>query len=112
MIKLMNCTPHSVHIYQEGREVLEIKASGTIARCTEKETARGGFEFEGIYIPLVEKEFGQVENLPEEKEDTIYIVSALVMSAAKSAGRTDVAVPSGTVRNEAGVIIGCTGLAQ
>ena len=38
--------------------------------------------------------FGDIVGLPESKEDTIYIVSAIVLSAAKAAGRKDCVAPA------------------
>lgn len=37
--------------------------------------------------------YGEIENLPEPEEGTIYIVSAMVLAAAKEKGRTDVVHP-------------------
>ncbi len=81
--------------------------SGIIPRCTQSETPIGivtssktEHEF-NIY----KMEYGVVENLPEPKEDTYYIVSALVANAAKD--RSDLLIPTHMVRNEAGQPIGC-----
>lgn len=38
--------------------------------------------------------YGEIENLPEPEEGTIYIVSAMVLAAAKEKGRTDVVAPA------------------
>lgn len=38
--------------------------------------------------------FGDVQGLPNPQKDTLYIVSALVLSAAKAAGRTDCVAPA------------------
>lgn len=38
--------------------------------------------------------YGDIEGLPAPQEDTLYIVSALVLSAAKAAGRTDCVAPA------------------
>ena len=39
-------------------------------------------------------EFGDIQSLPEPQEGTLLIVSALVLSAAKAAGRTDCVAPA------------------
>ena len=39
-------------------------------------------------------EFGDIQGLPEPQEGTLLIVSALVLSAAKAAGRTDCVAPA------------------
>lgn len=53
--------------------------------------------------------FGDVTGLPEPQEGLFFIVSALVLSAAKEAGRTDCVAPAtghpDTVRNAAGHIV-------
>lgn len=38
--------------------------------------------------------YGDIVGLPAPKADTLYIVSALVLSAAKAAGRTDCVAPA------------------
>lgn len=38
--------------------------------------------------------FGDIQGLPAPEKDTFYIVSALVLSAAKAAGRTDCVAPA------------------
>lgn len=38
--------------------------------------------------------YGDIIGLPDTKDDTYYIVSALVLAAAKAAGRTDCVAPA------------------
>lgn len=107
---LVNCTPHAVNILEEGtKNVLTIQPSGICPRCEEvkevQEKIRNGF-----YIKINKKSFGEVIGLPETKENTLYIVSTLVASAAKD--RVDLVVPDDIVRNEKGQIIGCRALAR
>ena len=52
--------------------------------------------------------FGEVVDLPEPQEGTIYVVSMLV--AARAVGRNDLVSPGRQLRNEAGQVIGCAGL--
>ena len=53
--------------------------------------------------------FGDVTGLPEPQDNVFFIVSALVLSAAKESGRTDCVAPATghpeTIRNEAGHIV-------
>ena len=64
---------------------------------------------EGQYVGTIngicQQVFGDVTGLPEPKEDTVYIVSALVLAATD---RQDVVAPAtghpGCVRNEKGLI--------
>jgi len=99
--RVVNLTPHTINVVC-GVEVA-IPASGTVARCREISTPVG--EVNGI--PIVTKTFGEVVDLPEPQEDTIYIVSALVAAAAVKAGRLDVVSPGDLVRDAEGKIIGC-----
>lgn len=101
MANIINLTPHDVNIIV-GDSVRVIPPSGTVARCKEEVEIIG--EIDGI--PIVRKFFGQVENLPDPKPDTIFIVSALVAQAAR---RPDVMCPE-TVRDSEGKITGCKAL--
>lgn len=55
------------------------------------------------------QQFGEIINLPEPKEDTIYIVSLIVLSAAEQKGRKDCVAPASghpkCIRNEQGHIV-------
>ena len=60
----------------------EYHASGKVARVANK--------FSNFCCGISTVFYGEIENLPEPEEGTIYIVSALVLAAAKEKGRTDV----------------------
>jgi hypothetical protein len=67
-------------------------------------------EVEGF--PVFETTFGQVEGLPEAIEGTMYIVSAMVLSALKGARHDAVAPSTGhksTIRNSSGHIVSVQG---
>ena len=81
-MNLINLTPHELNL-NDGRA---IPASGGIARVTSK---FGGFDVNGI----CRVEYGQVEGLPEPQKNTVYIVSALVLSAL-AGNREDVVAPA------------------
>ena len=59
------------------------------------------------------QEFGEIEGLPEPEEEVRYVVSAIVLSAAKAAGRTDCVAPAtghpDVVRNDKGHIVSVPG---
>jgi len=65
---------------------------------------------DGVNIPVTTTVFGEIENLPEEKPETIYIVSAIVAKCCTN--RFDVFVPNGSVRDDNGRIIGCKSLSR
>jgi len=104
VMKLINLTPHEVNIVTEAG-IISIPASGVVARAAATPTPVGTIEVDGAEIDLVSTAYGAVENLPEPEADTIFIVSALTISAAPD--RTDLFSPADLVRDEAGNIIGC-----
>lgn len=105
MANIINLTPHSIVIVDDANNIIRtINPSGTIARVSAK-TVRSG-EFDGI--PLTRTEFGEVVDLPEPTEDTVYVVSSLVASRVPE--RADVLIPNESVRDEKGRIVGCRSL--
>lgn len=106
MINMVNLTPHDVNfVDNDGNIVRTVKPSGVVARLSVETIVIG--EIDGIQV--TESVFSDIENLPEEAEDTIYIVSSLVAEKAK---RPDVYVPNGSVRDSNGRIIGCKSLGR
>ena len=110
MVKFVNLTPHEVVVYsQDGKEiVLRIPPSGTIARVTTISRVVGYIDG----IPVRKTEYDKIEGLPEPQEDTIFIVSTVLLVALKERGikRTDVVSPDtnpdSAVRDKDGRIIG------
>ena len=100
-IKFVNLTPHEIH------EVITntvIPSSG-VARITvvSREVDKIGD------IPIYQSDYeGQIEGLPEPKEEVVYIVSALCLNAIPE-WRKDVVAPGNLVRDESGNPIGCKG---
>jgi hypothetical protein len=108
-MKMINLTPHKIVMIKVGGKEVEVEPSGIIARVTTIESVVD--EVNGI--PVVSRKFGEVEGLPEPKEDTIYIVSSLVLGAIKN--RKDVFAPdtgATAIRDEGGRIIAVTRLIQ
>ncbi|MFY9421935.1 MAG: hypothetical protein WAP91_02885 [Bacilli bacterium] len=85
--------------------ILAIPSSG-VARVSV--TSRIIGEVNGF--PVRQNTYGEVVNLPDPEEGTVFVVSALVAQAAKD--RKDLLVVDDTVRNEKGQIIGCRGFAR
>lgn len=106
MINMVNLTPHDVNfVDNDGNIVRTVKPSGVVARRSVETIVIG--EIDGIQV--TESVFSDIENLPEEAEDTIYIVSSLVAERAK---RPDVYIPNESVRDSNGRIIGCKSLGR
>ncbi|MBF8378501.1 hypothetical protein IW967_11610 [Alicyclobacillus mali] len=53
---------------------------------------------------------GELVDLPDPTDDTVYVTSTIVAQAAARAGRTDVYSPAELVRDGNGTVIGCRGL--
>lgn len=106
-MRTVNLTPHAVNVCSaDGNVLLTIPASGIVARCVARTVRIGEVVVDGTLVPLTSTEFGEVENLPEPAEDTVYIVSTLVAQRCKE--RNDVVVPAESVRDAQGRIVGCT----
>ena len=104
---IMNLTPHAISfISEEGETTRVVEPSGVVARVSATTVNTGSIDG----IPVTETSFGEVENLPEEVEGTVYIVSSLVASRVPS--RKDVFIPNESVRDDKGRIIGCRSLGR
>lgn len=112
MLSIINLTPHTIKLNNcfSGKE---FPPSGMVARVSAKFSNVTSPELlrEEIYVYRVE--YGEIEGLPEPKEDTLYIVSAMVLEAGKRIGRNDLMAPASghpeTIRNEQGQIISVPG---
>ena len=110
-MNIINCTPHEICVvgtrvqsvyHPEGENWwdTEVKypTSGNIARVSTEYSHAQTVEFDhdGYYHTRIEISnviFGEIEDLPAPAENTLYIVSGLVLSAAKESGRTDCIAP-------------------
>ena len=104
IVKFVNLTPHEITI-QYNKHLLRIPTSGKVARVKTKDVKSNTLDASNIgSIPIVQRSFGIVENLPEEtdsyltREDgtavierTIYLVSSIVLAVVPD--RIDVAAP-------------------
>lgn len=75
--------------------------------------ARVAASFTEFTKDVCEQTFGEITGLPEPVAGVRLIVSALVLSAAKAVGRTDVVAPAtghpACIRNEKGFIVSVPG---
>lgn len=108
MAKLVNLTPHIVNLFDMTGEKLlvNIEPTAPAARCSVKNEKIG--EADGV--PLFASSYGEVIDLPEPQEDTIFIVSLVVRQALPN--RTDLASPGELIRDSEGKPIGAKGLAM
>lgn len=106
-MKMINLTPHAINfVGADNAPLVTVEPSGTLARVSCETVVIG----EEGGIPITTNKYGEVEGLPEPKEDTIFIVSALV--AGRVPHRSDVFIPNEAVRDEKGRIVGCKSLGR
>ncbi len=104
MTTFKNFTPHAITL-NDGRTF----ASEGLARVS---ATFSDFDADGVCI----QQFGDVTGLPAPAAGVLYIVSALVLTAAKAAGRTDCVAPAtghpDCVRNDKGFIVSVPGFVR
>ena len=102
-MKIVNLTPHPI-VITDGPT---FQPSGTVARVSVQQVDDGNING----VPVKKQTFGDIVDLPAPQKDTIFIVSALVLNAAKAQGRTDVVAPdtANAVRNDDGHIVSVPG---
>lgn len=103
-MQIINLTPHALNIQREDGTMLEVPASGQIARLAESREVLPSIGGLAVSRP----QYGEITDLPEAEEGKIFVVSAMVLAQVKN--RPDVFAPGEALRNEAGQIIGCKGL--
>ena len=103
-MNIINLTPHAINIIN-GDTTTTIDPSGTVARVSVQVVPTDN-------PMLYTQQYGDVQDLPAPQNNTIYIVSALVL--ARVPHRTDVYAPltAQAIRNDAGHIIGVPGLVR
>lgn len=118
-IEFLNLTPHDVNVLDENNEVIvtfvSIAHPEFPVRLPVNTEDLGYFDvgparvFEGeTQVNLVRNTYGQIENLPEPRPNTLFIVSSVVHAHSE---RADLVVPSPLVRDDTGRVIGCEGFA-
>ena len=119
-MNIHNMTPHVISIIVDGVKV-DFPSEGVIRAKQEdvevdvvaSDLKVGEAGSAGFIIPVFSSTFGAPEGVPE-KLDGIYIVSSLAYQSLKATGydMSHFVVPSGTIRDEQGRIIGCKGFAR
>lgn len=108
-MKIINLTAHAINVVN-GENNIAYPSEG-LARVKTEEKVIGSVDG----IPVVKTVYTTVEGLPEPQEDTVYLVSTLVLQALKASGvcRHDCLAPntgiSGAIRDEQGRIVGVKG---
>ena len=104
---VVNLCPHPLNIIDAEGKVRDFPKCENPARVSQSEEALGNI----LGVQITRQKFGKVENLPEYKRGTFYVVSRMVAAAAAAEGRktSDLLIPGPGVRNEQGQIIGAKG---
>ena len=102
-MKLLNLTPHEVVLCG-----IKIASSGQQARVATTRKLGTYTVVSDRPVPVYYTVLGAVTGLPEAAEGVVYIVSALVRSAAPE--RRDLYSPADLQRDERGNVIGCESL--
>ena len=100
-MNIINLTPHAITFINENNEKEVFEASGNIARVEQFV-----FSIPDTKYNLKTTVPDCVVGLPRQDINCVYIVSAMVREAEKT--REDLWSPAEFVRDEQGVIIGCT----
>jgi hypothetical protein len=119
---IVNCTPHAIDVYapdvpgivdpQRHTPVFSFEPSGIVARLSEvvlddlRLAPRVGAEA----VKITRVEYGHAMDLPPVRPKTWYVVGLPLALALP--GRRDLLVSYRQVRNAAGTIVGCRGLAR
>jgi hypothetical protein len=114
-VRIINLTPHELNVCDsKGKIILSIPPSKDvpIPRVQVRSEIVGEVEADGVKIPVRRVVYGDVENIPPEREGTIYVVSALVTLALRERGvmRRDLLSPDtnvdSAVRDSSGRVLG------
>lgn len=108
-IQLVNLTSHKVNIEIDGVSVpLKRAPFNQIARVVKDVLSQEYIDTEAGRILLNRYTNCRVENLPEPKDNTLYIVSMQVILMVS--GRKDIVHPDGLIRNHDRMVDGCKSL--
>lgn len=106
MTKIKNLTPHPITLVGENG-TLTIQPSGQVARLAVTREMLAPIVIDGVVLPVSRPTFGEIVGLPEPEAGVLFVVSALVAEQAK---RQDVVSVGELLRDEAGRVIGASGL--
>ena len=108
-VKFVNCTPHEIAVYADS-EIHSFPVSGVVARVNVTTQDDGLLVVKGCQsaISVVRTQYGEVDGLPDPADNTVFIVSGVVLTAIKGS-RDDVLAPdtspTSVVRDDEGRII-------
>lgn len=103
--EIINLTPHTINVCDDNGDITTSYPSTGVARVDTNEVVTGSIDD----VNVVETEYQGVTGLPEPKDNTVYVVSILVLQALNGT-RSDVVAPNTSpkscVRDDKGQIVG------
>lgn len=100
-MKIINCTPHPITLRDKEYKSQSVARVNTTTKTISKIND----------IEILETVFKNVVGLPDPKENTIYVVSSIVLNHVKDL-RTDIYAPTDFQRDSEGKIIGANALTR
>jgi hypothetical protein len=106
-MKLINLTPHTVNIIRSDGSVVTLEPeTAPTPRLAVVHDPVG--ELDGIEV--VRSVLDEPQDLPDQTEGVVLIVSALIAEHPSLSHRTDLAAPGAAVRDTEGRVVACQGL--
>ena len=86
VLRVVNMTPHDIHVYQDDQRVLTIPRSGMTVRVTPQETPLPPLSMGGVEVPSFRVEHGTLTYpyVPEERE--VWVVSSIILHYLRERG--------------------------
>lgn len=123
LVEFVNCTPHAIVLLSQDTDggwdtVMTLESSGLSFRAVSDYEVVDSVTCNEQEVEVRKRFFGKVTvtdgdgnevGLPQRKDGTFYIVSSITAQAVPD--RDDFLMVDGTVRDDSGRIIGCTGFA-
>jgi hypothetical protein len=107
MAEIVNMTPHTVNVFENGKQVLVIEPSGEIIRLEESRDTVSSVNGVSVY----HQSYADVNGtLPDVQTGVVYIVSMKIATAVPE--RTDFVCPGRIVLDGDGNRLGCDGLSS
>lgn len=104
-VSFVNLTPHPLTIIEEnGMSILPVDGPAPRLAVDREQLGRVG------PFSCVRSTMGEPTGLPEQQDNVVIIVSALVAEHHSLRSRTDLTYPGEPVRDNDGRIVGCRGL--
>ena len=102
--EFINLTANDITIFGKNHTNITIPKSGTVAYCKQQDNILDEACLNGCIFPIGKRIYTEVGNVPAPKENVFYIVNLVV--AQQLPERDDLLVPSNSIKDENGNIVG------